>query len=54
MTESVLAVHNGRRVLKTVVEPQQTIERVQQEVRELHEGIQKMLDGLKQCYARPT
>jgi hypothetical protein len=51
MTESDLAVHNGRRVLKTVVEPRQTIERVQQDVREMHQGIQTMLDGLKECYA---
>jgi hypothetical protein len=48
------AAYKGRRVLKTVVDPRQTIETVQQEVRELHTGIQAMLDGLKQCYYATT
>jgi hypothetical protein len=45
MTETDVAVRNGRRVLKTV-EPMQTIERLNTKVRQLHEEIQTVLDGL--------
>jgi hypothetical protein len=45
MTETDVGAHNGRRVLRTV-EPMQTIERLNTKIRQLHEEIRTVLDGL--------